>query len=311
VCTPWDSERDAYHALLETKLFDLVKIPIYREDPEGELFAPLNVRVRLTWPEAYPMERVVEIFNASTKRFYQMYLLDDKAAKAVGYAYRTFPAIEIRWNEWAITTGVDPTATVTGISTGKGISHFAMSHVLETPYNTLVAGGGYVKKVSADIGESALAEFSRTHGTFRAGSVEANGAGALFISMSARNTGLNLHPHMVAELGSGSKAERQFRFLEPLLSNGILLVAEGTTGNPDFDEYLRLLESALTRYPNINNDEPEMDVLDSLCMAVLDIPRVWSRVHTNVAANVAATRGVQSNSQSPIKALGTYSYLGG
>ena len=309
VCTPWDSDRDAYHALLQTRLFDLIQIPIYTEDENGELFEPLQKRVRLAWPESYPMERVVEIYNASTKRFYQMYLLDDKAAKSVGYTYHRFPYGDLNWKTWTVTTGVDPKATVSGISKGKGISHFAMSHVLETPYNTLVVGGGYVKKVPADVGEAAMADFARTHSNFRAASVESNGAGALFISLSARNVGLILHPHMVSELGHGTKITRQFNFLEPMLSNGILLIAEGATGNYDFDEYFSILTSALDRYPNIQPDEPEADVLDSLCMAVLDIPRVWSRVHTNVASNMSPQQ--QNKTTSPIKELGSYSYLRG
>ena len=334
VCTPWDSERDAYHSMLQTGLFDLVQIPIFTEDENGER-VPETVEfegetistgewagkhIKLTWPEAYPLERVFQIFRASTSRFFQMYLLDDKAAAGVVYVYRTFPAHEIQYNEWPITTGADPTSSVTGVSKGKGKSHYAFAHVYETPYNNLVCGGGYVKKVASDVGEQALANFSRTHSNLRAVSIESNSAGAAGSAKKAidaatsgfiaRNVGLVVHFHGVSELGTGSKIIRQFRFLEPILSNGILLIAEGPTGNAEWDEFLRLVKSALKRYPNFGDDEPEADVMDALCMAVLDLPRVWTRVHTNVATQ-NVTMHKRSNALSPVKELGAYSYLRG
>ena len=334
VCTPWDSARDAYHALLQTGLFDLIQIPIFVESPDGETVPDTVVyeeqviatggwagrKIKLTWPEAYPMARVFQICKASLSRFYQMYLLDDTTAREVSYAYRSFPTAEIKWGEWPITTGVDPTASVTGVSKGKGKSHYAFGNVYETPYNNLVIGGGYVRKVASDIGEQALASFARTHRNLRAVSIESNSAGAAGTAKKAidataigfvtRNVGLAVHFHGVSEIGSGSKIARQFKFLEPLFSNGILLLAEGPTGDSDSDEFLRLAKSALDRYPNFGDDEPEADVLDAVCIAVLDIPRVWSRVHTNVSSGVVQT-GRQETPLSPIKALGSYTYFGG
>ena len=305
-------------SLLATGLFDLVKIPIYTESVDGELFEPLSKTVTLTWPENYPMERVLEIYQASTSRFFQMYLLDDKAAKGIGYSYRSFPAAEIKWGEWPITTGADPTSSVTGISKGKGTSHYAYGHVYETPYNNLVIGGGYVKKVMSDVGEQALANFSRTHTNLRAVSIESNSTGAassakkaIDVGMVARNVGLKIHFHNVSELGAGSKIARQFKFLEPLFSNGILLVAEGPTSDIDGDEFLRMVRSALKRYPNFAEDEPEADVLDCICMAVLDIPRIWTRVHTNVATSDRNFFAKPNTPLSPARQLGSYSYLRG
>ena len=308
VCTPWDSTRDAYHSLLQTGLFDLVKIPVFEFDEAGEMFEPLGRKVRLTWPEAYPLERVVEIYNASRTRFYRMYLLDDEAAKELGYVYRGFPAADMKWYEWPVTAGVDPTASVTGISKGKGKSNYAIAHVYETPYNSLVVAGGYVKHVTSDVGESALAGFARTRPNYRAASIETNNAGAaLAAGFITRNPGLRVHTHNVSELGHGSKKDRQFKFLESLLSNGLLLVLDGETGDPDSDEYLRVLKSALNRYPNINDDEPEMDALDALCMAVLDLPRVWTQTKVNVGGSPVPVK--TSPKPSPVRALGSYSYF--
>lgn len=319
VCTPWDSKRDAYHSLLMTGLFDLTRIPIYTEEPEGAEFVPLGKRVKLTWPEAFPMERVEEIFKASRERFFRMYLLDDEAAKELLYDFGRFPSKEIQWNSWTITTGTDPTGSVSGVSKGKGKSHYAFAHILETPYNNLVIGGGYVKKVPSDVGEKALANFSRTHPTLKAVSIESNLAGtarsardAITMGFVTRNVGLKVHFHNVSELGHGSKLARQFKFLENLFANRLLLVAEGETGDPDMDEFLRLVVSALTRYPNFEDDEPEADVMDAICMAVLDIPRIWLQVHTNVAtpAQMETQIGIRAP-LSPIKQLGSYSYFKG
>jgi len=310
VCTPWDSERDAYHSMLKTGLFDLVRIPILQEDESGEIFEPFIDMERYAgrkyvpaWDDLYPLDRILDIFRASAQRFMRMYMLDDKAAQEIGYVFRSFPKDEILWQEWPLTVGVDPNATVSNISKGKGKSYFAMAYVLETHNNTMVVGGGYIKKVASDIGEQALSDFARTHPRFKAASIESNGAGAVFAGFVTRNLGLTVHPHTVNELGQGRKIVRQFQFLESMLSNGILLVSD----DPN-DEYLTILRSGLNRYPNIAEDEPEMDALDSLCMAVLDLPKVWTRVHTNVAAAVTMEKG-----QAPERAygLGSYSYLRG
>jgi hypothetical protein len=112
----------------------------------------------------------------------------------------------------------------------------------------------------------------------------------------------------VGEIGHGTKLSRNFKFLESLFSNGVLLVADGAD-EPEFEHYLTVLNNALERYPNIQADEPEMDVLDGLAMAVLDIPRVWTRVHTNVARGEVYPS--LSRTPNPIRQLGSYSYFKG
>ena len=320
VCTPWDSERDAYHSMLMTGLFDLVKIPIMEDDSQGVLFEPLNKRVRLAWAdvETFNLEGCIAIYNASREKFFRMYLLDDTAAKELSYVYRTFPAVDIKYLEWVLTIGVDPTASVTGISKGKGKSHYAFACVYETPYSSLVIGGGYCKKVSSDVGETALSNMARLYPNLKAVSIESNSVGAagsakraldaVTAGFVARNKGLVTHFHNVNELGGGSKLNRQFKFLEALFANGILLVADGNTGSAEGDEFVRLVKSALERYPNFAEDEPEADVMDALAMAVLDIPRVWTRVHTNVNNGIIALRN-KEQVENPIRALGSYTYF--
>lgn len=285
-CTPWSKNPpDAYQVMLKTGLFKHVKIPIYRVDPNGVLFPPTGEKIKLTWPEVFPLSRVEEIYRAAGTRFGQMYLLDIELSKPKNMRYMSFPANEIKWNEWAMTLGVDPVGWVKGVSTGEGISHFAAAMLLRTPYNTLVIGDGFVEKIDALEGETRVAEIQRTYSkTYKNASVELNNAGAMWIALISRSKGIKYHGHNVNEVSSGNKKKRQYAFLQPLFASGSILVSDAQT------PFLDAVREYLDNFPNFPDDSYLLDVGDALVMGALDIPEIWTKIVVN--ADVAERENI-------------------
>lgn len=273
-CTPWSKNPpDAYQIMLKTGLFKLVKIPIFSPDPNGEVFPPTGERVKLTWKEMFPMQRVEEIYKAVGTRFGQMYLLDIELSKPQNMLYQSFPANQIKWTEWPMILGVDPVGWVKGISQGEGISHFAGAMLLKTPYNTLVVADGFVEKIDALEGEKRVADVQRVYArTYLNASIEMNGAGAMWIALITRSSGIKYHGHNVNELGKGNKKDRQYRFLQPLFASGSILVSDADT------PFLNAVREYLDTFPNFENDSYLLDVGDALCIGALDVPEVWTKI---------------------------------
>lgn len=285
-CTPWSKNPpDAYQVMLATGLFTHVKIPIYKPDPNGEPIPektsegiPIDgeyagKRVIPAWPEKFGVQTIADIIHSSKTRFGQMYLLDIELSKPRNMRYQSFPANEIRWNEWPMILGVDPVGWVKGVSQGEGISHFAGAMLLKTPYNTLVIGDGFIEKIDALEGEKRVADVQRTyHRTYLNASIEMNGAGAMWIALITRSSSIKYHGHNVTELGKGTKKDRQYRFLQPLFASGTVLVSDGDT------PFLNAVREYLDVFPNFDNDSHLLDVGDALAIGILDVPEVWTKI---------------------------------
>jgi len=313
-CTPW-AKNDVYQKMLATGRFKHIKMPVFVESADGETIPEQNSdgvpalpewkgkKVKLTWPEVFSMDRVIDMMNTYKTRFGQMALLDIELSAPKNMRYIEFNYKEIRWDQWRMTDGVDPVGTVTGISKGDGISHFAMYHLLETPYNSVVIAGGVLEKCDTLQSEGHIAASQRTYAkTHRGTSIESNGVGAVFIAGITRNKGVRIHPHAVSEIGAGSKPERQYRFLQPLLASGALLVSDEDT--PE----MNAVREYCDHFPNFAKDSYLWDVGDALCAGVIDIPELWTRIVTE------SVEDIFDNKDAPIVAraygLGNYQYLG-
>jgi hypothetical protein len=294
-CTPWSKNPpDAYQVMLKTGKFKHIRLPIFTEDVNGETIPTsyedgkgdtVNVpaeyagkKVKLAWAERFPMQKVLEMMTAFKTRFGQMALCDVELSKPKNMRYQEFPAKDIKWADWQMVVGVDPVATVRGISKGDGISHFAMGYALKTPYNSVVIGDGVVEKCDATEGERLLTEAQRTYQrTFQRASIESNGAGAIFIGLVSRNKNLRVNSHSTSEIGGGSKQDRQYRFLQPLFANGTVLVSDAHT------PYLDGVREYLDNFPNMDQASYLWDIGDSLVLAIFDMPEVWSKVMVSLA----------------------------
>lgn len=272
VCTPWDSENDVYAHMLGTGMLDLVKVPIFTFDEEGELFEPLGKKVKFAWEEIYNMEAVLRIWESqkmNPKRFYQMFLLDDKAAKE-NAVYKWFPFNhqQVDW-DWSIVGGVDPVYTD---KKEGGSSWFALGFGSRTPIGNIVISGGILKKCSASEGMDYIIQAQNGYKNYQRTWCETYGGNTVFIQMVQQNAGIRINPIKSTDLGSDKKGDRQYSFLQPLLASGYVYISDDDT------PYLNTLRSYLTRYPNISNPHaPEWDVADSLVAILYGFPDVRGR----------------------------------
>ena len=267
VGTPW-KENDVIDFCKKTGEFVKVLTPAYTEK---------NGVVKYAWPEQRGeawVERKRKI--TSQNEFARMVLLDLSKTGTKAYRYQEFPNEKIDWT-WPMIAGVDPVNSVPAI-TGRegGTSHFSLAMVLKTPYNKALVADGYVEKCSADDGERKIIEVQKMYLGFERASIEIDGGGILFASMVSRNQGLKVSPHRTAELPKGKKADRQYKFLEPLFRNGIVVISNANT------PFLNRLRSYLDNFPNFEPHAPEWDVADSVLLAVFDMPEVWTQISTNV-----------------------------
>ena len=290
-CTPWSKNPpDAYEVMMQSGLFKKVSIPIYTENPHGESIPatttdgfPIDVeyagkRVFPTWPEAFGAQKIADIIHAAKSRFGQQYLLNPELSKPKNMRYFEFPARDIRPLDWELILGVDPVATVRGISTGQGISHFAAVEYLKSPYNTLIINDGVIEKWDALEAEEYIANLQRSRRNYKTASIENNGAGAMFISMISRNSGVKYHAHPVSELGSGKKKDRQYRFLQPLFAAGLIMVSDAKT------KFLDAVREYLEIFPSFDDDSYLADIGDALAMGVLEVPEIYTKVVTSAAS---------------------------
>lgn len=307
VGTPW-KEYDTLGYIKSTRVYLSVVMPAYVEIVEGKVRLPEEWKAEtqkvFMWDEMRGEDWMLKKLSQTRKmsEFLRMILLALRSAGEKIYKYRSFPHAEILWDDWGIVNGVDPTATHSSVNRKGGVSHFAICHALITHFNTIVIGGGYLEKVTSDAGERELVTFQRLHPNCLRASIEQNGAGAIFIGMVSRNAGLTLIPHLATELGSGPKLQRQFEFLSPLLGSGIVQISDEST------PYLDALRRYFQMYPNIAEDSELLDAADALCMAVLDIPEVWTRSVVNaVDSKKLMRRGLDGR---PSPRLGNYHFVG-
>lgn len=288
-CTPWSKNPpDAYEVMLDTGILKLIVIPIFKVDSEGETVPSqteeglaiandwVGKKVKLTWPELYPMPRVAGMMRKYGTRFGQACMCDVNASLPRNIHFTSFEYEKIKFNEWPVVVGVDPVAWVRGVSKGGGLSNFAASEFLITPYNNVVIAGGFLERIDALEGERRLAEIQRKYGsTFRNFSIEKNGAGAIFMGMSTRIKGAYISGHEVSEAGKGDKKTRQHGLLATLFQCGAIAVSNENT------PYLNLVREYLDSFPNFEAGSKFEDLGDSLVMAVLDIPQLWTRINVS------------------------------
>jgi hypothetical protein len=280
VCTPWDSDNDVYAAMLRTGLFELVKVPLFELDDNGpEFFEPLRSKVRLTWPEEYPMAKVRKIWNANTvKRFYQMFLLDDKLARENAvYKWQPYPGDSVDWN-WPIVGGVDPVYTD---KKEGAVSHFALCYLLRLPSGGAVIAGGVLEKCSASEGMDYIIRAQNMFKNYMRTWCETPGGNIVFIQMVMMNPGARIVPIEPKEFGSSAKGDRQYNFLEPILKSGYVYVSDADT------PFLNTFRNYLAKYPSIADPHaPEWDVADSVVAALYGVPDI--RMKAAVVANDGA-----------------------
>lgn len=298
-CTFWD-KNDAYHVLLETGLFKHVKTPILKFVDEKDADAEFEGQpVKLAWKEGYPIE-IVELYrkNNDAVTFKREYLCDETSALDRAYKEPQAHKLEEIDPTWPAGLGADPVGV---LNAGEGISHFAGVEGLLTPYNYLVIVDGILEKCGALEGEEYIVNAHGKYKNFQKAVIEGNGIGAIFASTVTRHPGMMVQTVKVQDIGKGSKLDRQYQFLEPLVRSGLLRVSNANT------PFLRAVRRYFEEFPNFDKNDPLADLGDGIVLLVYGFPQVWTRNVTSVAQ---APQLARRNVQRAVPALGSYRHLG-
>ena len=150
-CTLW-SENDVYHAMMQTGLFKHIKTPIYylpNETTETEFVSFGGQDVVLAWPEAFPVERVQEIYEKNPIQFPRMYRCDLSAMKGIALKkewlhYYLSEKIDA---SWPVYFGIDFASTEDKLR-DKDRDYFALAIGRAVPGGGMILIGGFRDKLS-------------------------------------------------------------------------------------------------------------------------------------------------------------------
>lgn len=247
-CTPW-REDDVYVRLMKTGLFKKVQMPIFvREVPEAhpardvwarnlavhgkQMFEPYGCEVILTYPEAFPMERVVGMYNSNPARFGQMYLVDITTLKGLTLKRETlgeYPADKIS-DTWACFMGVDFASTTDRIK--RDTDYFSVSIGRILPQGGVVCVGGYIGRLSMAEATAKLQALYEMYRPVLIG-VEKLGGGRQFIEALLQATRLPILGLPLEGTPLKSKGQKFEDVLSSLFATGRMWISSV------HDEYLR------------------------------------------------------------------------
>lgn len=247
-CTPW-SDKDAYVEMMKTGLFRKVSIPIFvkegeipPEHPARELwesnakehtfyFEPYQCNVILTAPKEFPLEKILEMYNANPARFGQMYLLDLNTLKGLTLKREQlgeFPAEKID-PSWPTYFGVDFASTTDGV---KGdTDYFALAIGKSIPGGGIVVTGGYVDRIPMHTAMAKMQSLYEIHRPILIG-VEKLGGGRQFVETLLYSTRLPILPLPLQGTPMKSKGQKFEDVLSSLFSQGRMWISS------NHDEYI-------------------------------------------------------------------------
>jgi hypothetical protein len=243
-CTFWD-DNDGYHSLLKTGLFKHIRTPIFTLDLNSDVIYPgityNGQRIKLTWPEAFPLEKVVEIERQNPVWFPVMYLCDLNALHGTVLKkewLHEYPVDQIG-ESWPVYFGVDFASTEDKLKE-KEHDYFAIAIGKAIPGGGMVLIDGFRAKISTGECIAHLKAFAMKYPTLVTAGVEKWGKGETFKDMLLYTTNLPILPCPFE--GSAVKSKGQ-RFqgeggLAPMFVDGRLWIASGEQGDfiKDFKE---------------------------------------------------------------------------
>lgn len=239
-CTPWRDD-DVYVRMMKTGLFKKVQLPIFvREIPEvhpareiwirnfekygKQMFEPYGYEVILTYPEAFPMKRVVEIYQSNPARFGQMYLVDISTLKGLTLKRETlgeYPAEKIS-ETWACFFGVDFASTTDKVK--KNTDYFSISIGRILPQGGIVCIGGFIDRLSMSEAILKLQSLYEMYHPVLIG-VEKLGSGRQFIEALLQSTRLPIMGLPMEGSTLKSKGQKFEDVLSSLFSTGRMWIS--------------------------------------------------------------------------------------
>lgn len=288
---PW-ADDDIHQVLKNSGGFLYDDIPAMVRMPEGEgtyidgvnegngrVYEDIVGWWKLTWPEKFGVGSIMSTRSLGKFDFWQMVMMDIRAAKNSGLTYFSFPHGEID-RMWPTQGGADPSYTLKDKTdnTEKN-SHFALAYLQKRPIGGAVLAGGVIEKCGLNEAAGFIASSKALYPNYISTVVENVGMGLLFLqSMRLINPSLVLYG---SDLGAmrpqgeragkaKSKHDRILIELEPYLQNGTILISDEDT------PFLRATRDALDNFKDLEEGKADArwDALDALYHAAKAMPDV-------------------------------------
>jgi len=182
--TPWsENPPDAYQVMLKTGLFTHLTIPIFKRDDDGEFFEPMNCKVKLSWPEAFPLEKVAEMWYANPAHFGQMYLCDLASLRGLRLKkewLQEYPFEKLD-ETWPVYFGIDFAATSDKLK-GRDSDYFCCAIGRAIP-GGMVLTGGFRGRLSISEALQKIQSLATLYPTLRTIGIEKWGSGKDFAEL--------------------------------------------------------------------------------------------------------------------------------
>ena len=256
-CTPW-VDTDVYADMLATGLFKKVVIPIFTPDANGELFEPMGMSVKLTWPENFSMEKVEEMYSANPVQFPRMYLCDLTAMKGltlkrewlhyyIGDIDRNYP----------VYIGVDFASTADRLGE-RDTDYFTIAIGAVLPGGGMALIGGRRVHASKADALGLLVAVASGYPSLKLVGIEKFGSGAGFIEDVQLQTGLPVVACPMKGAAIKSKGQRYESGLAPVFMDGRMWISETR------DEFIRAFEDEWIGWDGGKSRTGHDDCLDAV-----------------------------------------------
>jgi hypothetical protein len=231
-CTFW-GDKDGYHSLLATGLFEHVRTPIFTLDASSPIVYPgitfNGQHIKLAWPEAFPVDKIVKIERQNPVWFPVMYLCDLNSLKGMVLKeewLHEFKHEEIGYN-WLTYFGVDFASSDDKLREDER-DYFALAIGKAIPGGGGVLVDGLRGKWPSAESMGHLQAFAVKYPSLRTVGVEKWGKGETFKDMLLYNTRLPVLPMPL--LGTPVKSKWQ-RYqaeggLAPMFTDGRLFITD-------------------------------------------------------------------------------------
>jgi hypothetical protein len=228
-CTPWSEDPpDAYRVMLKTGIFEHIKLPIFVPDEEGEIFPPTGRKVKVAWPEKYPMERIVGIWNRNPVHFGQMYLCDLESLKGSVLKKEWLAEYphELISPTWPVYLAVDVATLADQVKPGADPDYMVIMPARAIPGGGMVlVPGGFRGRVTFDDGLLKIQFVADTFPTLRLIGIERFSNGKDLASSLMHSTKLPIVMYPFDKDRVLSKGQKFQMELAPLFTTGRMWIS--------------------------------------------------------------------------------------
>lgn len=304
-CTHW-SKSDAYQTMLKTGLFKHIKLPIFTRDEngveipvlddEGNTYYPIGYKVKLTWPEVFPAEKVGEMWRANPVRFGQACLCDLTSLDGMRLKadwLHEYPADKID-PSWPVYFGIDFASTADKLGR-KDSDYFCLAIGRAVPGGGMVLVGGFRDRLPTHEALQKVQSLAALYPTLATVGVEKWGTGREFINLLIYSTKLPVVPFPFEKEKVLSKGQKFELELAPMFTSGRMWVSSVK------DSFIRAFEDEWISWDGQKSLTRHDDALDAVYgMAYVGQGHLMPKVQGSLPVKP------KEKSKSPLMGLGNW-----